>query len=147
MLTAWLVESLISWTQRSGVSHGKTYHRRWSVKDNETWFENFTIILDSPLYQQSIKTTHVFKLETHRIHVWYIYIYLPLFTYILLIFMVNVGIYTIHGSYRYWVLIATCFRIFAPFDPWVLFSGCVCQLQRFVQFEWSRWTCIACCIL
>ena len=32
-------------------------------------------------------------LQSHRIHVWYIY------TYIWLIFMVNVGEYTIHGSY------------------------------------------------
>ena len=34
-----------------------------------------------------------FAKQTHRIHVWYIY------TYIWLIFMVNVGKCTIHGSY------------------------------------------------
>ena len=34
-----------------------------------------------------------FAKQTHRIHVWYIY------THIWLIYMVNVGKYTIHGSY------------------------------------------------
>ena len=33
---------------------------------------------------------------THTIHVWYIYIYIP--TSVWLIFMVNVGKYTLHGS-------------------------------------------------
>ena len=37
--------------------------------------------------------TQMFAKQTHRIHVWYIY------TYIWLIYMVNVGKYTIHGSY------------------------------------------------
>ena len=38
----------------------------------------------------------IFSSLTHRIHVWYIY------TYIWLIFMVNVGKYTIHGLFGLW---------------------------------------------
>ena len=47
-----------------------------------------------------------FSIQTHRIHV-------CIFTYIWLMFMVNVGKYTIHGSYGKHYPFAPCTEIFA----------------------------------
>ena len=43
----------------------------------------------------------------HRIHVWYIYIYANIWG----ILMVNVTIYSIHGSYGYWLVVSTLWKI------------------------------------
>ena len=44
----------------------------------------------------------IWGIMSHRIHVCCM-IYLPIFTYIWLMFMVNVGKYTIHGWYGYFM--------------------------------------------